>query len=63
MLSWVIAFVGIAFLVVLHEMAGHFLFARLMGMKVVKASLFFPPYIWKKQRGETTYQLGILPLA
>jgi regulator of sigma E protease len=60
--SWLIAFLLIVFLVVAHELCGHYLFARLMGMKVTKASLFFGPYVWKRERNGTEYRLGLLPL-
>jgi regulator of sigma E protease len=60
--SWLIAFLLIVLLVVAHELCGHYLFARLMGMKVTKASLFFGPYIWKREHNGTLYRLGLLPL-
>jgi len=63
--SWILpallTFVGIAVLVVLHEF-GHFLAAKAVGMRVEKFSLFFGPFIWKRQRGETTYGIASIPL-
>jgi len=60
-MSWVLAFVGFALLIILHE-AGHFAAAKAVGMRVERFSLFFPPFIWRKQRGETEYTLGVIPL-
>lgn len=48
-------------LVFIHEL-GHFLVARKVGIKVEKFSLGFPPNIFEKKIGETTYCLGIIPL-
>ncbi len=60
-MSWVLAFVGFAILVILHEL-GHFTVAKLVGMRVEKFSLFFPPTLLSKKRGETEYAIGALPL-
>jgi regulator of sigma E protease len=60
-LSWVLAFLGFAALIVLHEF-GHFLAAKATGMRVEKFSLFFGPMLAKFQRGETTYGVGPIPL-
>jgi regulator of sigma E protease len=61
-MSWVLAFVGFALLIMLHE-AGHFAAAKAVGMRVERFSLFFPPFIWRKQgKGETEYTLGVIPL-
>ncbi|MDQ3644806.1 MAG: site-2 protease family protein, partial [Actinomycetota bacterium] len=58
--SFVLAFVGFALLVILHEL-GHFAVAKLVGMRVEKFSLFFPPTIFSKTRGETEYAIGAIP--
>jgi regulator of sigma E protease len=60
-LAALVTFVGIALLVVLHE-AGHFAAAKAVGMRVEKFSLFFGPWLWKVQRGETTYGIATIPL-
>ena len=61
-MSWFLAFIGFALLIMLHE-AGHFAAAKAVGMRVERFSLFFPPFIWRKQgKGETEYTLGIIPL-
>jgi regulator of sigma E protease len=59
-LSFVLAFVGFALLVILHEL-GHFSAAKAVGMRVERFSLFFPPTIWKVKRGETEYAIGSIP--
>ncbi len=48
-------------LVVVHEL-GHFLFARLFGVKAEVFSVGFGPVIWKRQRGETEWRLSAIPL-
>jgi regulator of sigma E protease len=58
--SWILAFVGFALLVILHEL-GHFTAAKAVGMRVEKFSLFFPPTLLKKRVGETEYALGAIP--
>lgn len=60
-MSWILAFVGFALLVFLHEL-GHFTAAKWVGMRVEKFSLFFGPPIWKIKRGETEYQIASIPL-
>jgi regulator of sigma E protease len=59
-MSWLLAFVGFALLVILHEL-GHFTAAKAVGMRVEKFSLFFPPTLLKKRVGETEYALGSIP--
>jgi regulator of sigma E protease len=58
--SWVIVILGFCVLIVLHEL-GHFSVAKAVGMRVEKFSLFFPPTLWKKRRGETEYAIGAIP--
>jgi regulator of sigma E protease len=59
--SYFLAFVGFAALIVLHEF-GHFAAAKAVGMRVERFSLFFPPLLVRLRRGETEYALGALPL-
>jgi regulator of sigma E protease len=59
--SWILAFVGFAALIILHEL-GHFAAAKAVGMRVERFSLFFPPLAWKIKRGETEYAIGTIPL-
>ena len=60
-MSWVLAFAGFSALIVLHEL-GHFVAAKKVGMRVERFSLFFPPYLARKRRGETEYCIGLVPL-
>src|ERR671916_2278958 len=60
-MSWVLAFLGFALLIILHEL-GHFAVAKWVGMRVERFSLFFPPLLARKQRGETEYAVGAIPL-
>jgi len=59
--TWVIAIAGFCALIVAHE-AGHFVAAKAVGMRVERFSLFFPPRLVGFRRGETDYQIGMLPL-
>jgi regulator of sigma E protease len=60
-LSYLLAFLGFAVLVLLHEF-GHFAAAKAVGMRVERFSLFFPPHAFKIKRGETEYAIGTIPL-
>lgn len=55
----VLAFVGV--LIFVHEL-GHFLAAKLFDIKVVRFSLGFGPPLVRFVKGETTYQIAIVPL-
>ncbi len=60
-MSWVLTFIGISALVILHE-GGHFAAAKAVGMRVERFSLFFGPAVFKVKRGETEYRIGTVPL-
>jgi regulator of sigma E protease len=60
-MSWLLAFLGFAALIVLHEL-GHFAAAKAVGMRVERFSLFFPPLLGRIRRGETEYAIGAIPL-
>src|SRR5919198_1113478 len=60
-MSWLLAFVGFAALIILHEF-GHFVAAKRRGRRVERFSLFFPPLIARKKVGETEYAIGATPL-
>ncbi len=60
-MSWFLAFAGFSALIILHEL-GHFVAAKRVGMRVERFSLFFPPYLVRKRRGETEYCVGLVPL-
>ena len=54
---------SLSILVILHEL-GHFIPAKLFGVRVEKFYLFFDPYfsLFKFKKGETEYGVGWLPL-
>ena len=59
MIFWVILVLGA--LVFFHEL-GHFLAAKLSGIRVEKFSIGFPPRLFGKKIGETDYCLQLIPL-
>jgi regulator of sigma E protease len=61
MTAALLAFLGFATLIILHEL-GHFFAAKAVGMRVERFSLFFPPLIGRVRRGETEYAIGAIPL-
>ena len=48
-------------LVVIHEL-GHFVTAKLSGVKVLEFGIGYPPRLFAIKRGETEYSLNLLPL-
>lgn len=60
--TWAFVFViGLLISVFLHEM-GHFVTARLTGMKATQFFLFMGPKLWSFRRGETEYGLRAYPV-
>jgi regulator of sigma E protease len=59
--SWLVAVLGLAFLVLIHE-AGHFFVARALGMRPRRFYLGFPPAVAKVTRGGIEYGIGAIPL-
>jgi regulator of sigma E protease len=60
-LSLLIAILGLAFLILVHE-AGHFFAARLVGMKPSRFYIGFPPALAKVNRKGIEYGIGAIPL-
>jgi len=56
----ILVFLGLSLLILGHE-AGHFIAARLFGLKVDEFGFGFPPRITAWKRGETEYSLNWLP--
>lgn len=52
---------GIGFLIFVHEL-GHFLVAKMVGIRVLEFSIGFGPRIIGFRRGETDYRLSLLPI-
>src|SRR3982751_5058048 len=61
MASILLAIVGLGLLIVLHE-GGHFLVARLCGMRVERFSIGFGPTLIGFKRGGTLFQIAPIPL-
>lgn len=60
--NYALPFIGILIvLVVVHEL-GHYLTAKLFGVKVLEFGIGYPPRIWGFKRGETEYTINVLPL-
>lgn len=57
----VFAILMFSILIFVHEL-GHFVAAKLSGVRVNEFSIFMGPAIFKKQRGETLYSLRCIPL-
>ena len=55
----VVALLGV--LILVHEL-GHFVFAKLFDVKVLRFSLGFGPRLFGFTRGETEYRLSLVPL-
>lgn len=51
----------LGFLIFIHEL-GHFLVAKLFGVKIKQFAIGFGPVVWKKQGKETSYELRLFPI-
>lgn len=51
----------LAVLILVHEF-GHFITAKRAGIRVDEFGLGFPPRLWKKKIGETTYSVNAFPV-
>ena len=61
MLHILFAVLGISLVIFVHEF-GHFMFARLCGVRVETFSIGMGPKMFGWTRGDTTYQVAVLPL-
>lgn len=59
--STLIFFAILIFLVLVHEL-GHFLVAKLFGIRVDEFAFGFPPKLFGKKIGETEYKVNLLPI-
>ena len=59
-LAILIGILILGILVFVHE-AGHFIAAKIFGVKVEEFGFGFPPRIWGKRKGETTYSINAIP--
>jgi regulator of sigma E protease len=60
MFTLVVFFLVLSLLVVIHEL-GHFIAAKLQGIKVEEFGFGIPPRIWGIRFGETLYSINLLP--
>ena len=60
-MMFIYAVVLLGILIFVHEL-GHFIFAKALGIKVLKFSLGFGPKLIGKQYGDTEYLLSAFPL-
>jgi regulator of sigma E protease len=58
----IIIFIVILLVLVVSHEFGHFIVAKLNNIRVDEFSFGFPPKIWGKKIGETTYNINALPL-
>jgi regulator of sigma E protease len=61
MTTVVAAIIVLGVLIFVHEF-GHFIFAKIFGVRVEAFSLGFPPKLLHKQIGDTDYRLSVIPL-
>lgn len=60
MLTFIIVFLGLSFLILGHE-AGHFFVAKLFKLRVDEFGIGFPPRMFAWGKGETKYSVNWLP--
>lgn len=60
MLTFIIVFLGLSFLILGHE-AGHFFVAKLFKLRVDEFGIGFPPRMFARKKGETEYSVNWLP--
>jgi regulator of sigma E protease len=60
-ISVLVSMLGLGFLILVHEF-GHFVVAKIAGMRVEEFSIGFGRYIVSRRVGETIYGVSILPL-
>jgi regulator of sigma E protease len=59
-MSVVIFIIILGILIFVHEL-GHFLIAKKAGIRVDEFAIGFPPRLYSKKSGETTYSLNLIP--
>jgi len=60
-MNLLIAFIAFDLIVIIHEL-GHFIAAKLSGIKVIEFSLFMGPKLFGFKRGGTNYSLRLIPI-
>lgn len=62
MITTILSFIGILLVLVLIHELGHFIVAKIFGVKVEEFGFGFPPRVWGKKIGETIYSVNWLPI-
>lgn len=62
MIVTVLIFLAVLFVLVLVHEWGHYITAKLTGMRVDEFAIGFPPKLFSWKKGETTYSLNALPI-
>lgn len=60
-MKWLYGLIGLVFLIVFHEF-GHFLAAKIFGVKVESFSVGFGPVLLRKKFGDTDFRISLIPL-
>lgn len=61
-MTTILIFLAVLFVLILVHEWGHFIVAKLTGMRVDEFAIGFPPKLFSWKRGETEYSLNALPL-
>ncbi len=61
-MTTVLIFLAVLFVLILVHEWGHFIVAKLTGMRVDEFAIGFPPRLFSRKYGETEYSLNALPL-
>jgi len=60
-MNLLLAFIAFNLIIIIHE-SGHFIAAKLAGIKVIEFSLFVGPKLFSIKKGETEYSLRLFPI-
>ena len=61
MWPYLVAILAFVVLIIIHEF-GHFIAAKICGVRVNEFAVGFGPKLFKKTVGETTYAVNLIPL-
>lgn len=59
-MTTILVILALSFLIFIHEL-GHFSVAKAFGLRVLEFGIGFPPRLFKKKKGGTTYSINLLP--
>jgi regulator of sigma E protease len=60
-MNTIYALIALSFLILVHEL-GHFIAAKLSGIKVLEFAIFMGPELFSFQKGETKYTIRAIPI-